>query len=201
VQEVELGRLSVGRAPSKVSDQALDEALSKLVAATTITLDNAGRLVIDGTSTIDSPLENLALYEAYMTDGSLTGVTLPAGFDPAALLGAAADKTGEITVDLLVYQNTILDVNTVNPDGSITYYDFSTYDYDRAASYPGTVTYLKDDDGDGVYETVTEAVMDVVFGGTDWTDTTAGGADDFAQAADDARAVIEFIHDMPIPTP
>lgn len=63
------------------------------------------------------------------------------------------------------------------------------------------MTYLKDVDGDGDYETVTESIMDAVFGGTDWTDTTAGGADDFAQAADDARAVIEFVHEVPVPTP
>ncbi len=199
VQEVELGRLSVARSPSKVTGHALDEAISKLTAATTITLDDAGRLVMDGETTIDSPLENLALYEEYMTEGGLAGVALPAGFDPAALLGAAADKTGEITIDVLVYQNSILGVNTVNSDGSITYHDFSSYDYDRASTYTGTITYLKDTDGDGVYETVTESIMDSVFDGTNWTDATAGGADDFAQAADDARAVIEFVHAMPTP--
>jgi hypothetical protein len=197
LQEVEFGRLSVSRSPSKVSDHALDEALAKLQSATTITVDEAGRLVVDG-STIDSPLENLALYEAIMKDGSLPGVTLPADFDVTALLGAAADKTGEITVDLVVYENTILGINQVNPDGTITYYDLSTYDYDRASTFDGTVTYLKDVNNDGNYVEVTEPIMDAVFDGTNWTDTTAGGADDFAQAADDARAVIEFVHDVPV---
>jgi len=196
VQEVEFGRLSVSRSPSKVSDHALDEALAKLQSATTITLDEAGRLVVDG-SAIDSPLENLALYEAIMKDGSLPDVNLPADFDVSALLGAAADKTGEITVDLLVYENTILAINQTNPDGTITYYDFASYDYDRASTFDGTVTYLKDADGDGTYEEVTESVMDAVFDGENWTDTTAGGADDFAQAADDARAVVEFVHNVP----
>jgi hypothetical protein len=35
-----------------------------------------------------------------------------------------------------------------------------------------------------------------VFNNTNWVDPTAtGGADDFATAADDYRAVIEFVHD------
>src|SRR5690606_37287652 len=64
--EVELGRLSVGRSPSKVLDHALDEALSKLTAdGAVIAIDSSGRLTVDGT-TIDSPLENLALYDKYM---------------------------------------------------------------------------------------------------------------------------------------
>lgn len=196
---VEFGRLSVGRSPTKVMDKSLSEALSKLTSATSITLDAAGRLVVDGTA-IDSPLENLALYETYMKTGSLPGVTLPANFDPASLLAAAADKAGKITVDLVIYENTILGINQTNPDGTISYYDFSTFDYDRATTYATTtVTYLKDN-GDGTYSTVTEPVMTAVFADQNWVDPTAtGGADDFAQAADDARAVIEFVHDMPTP--
>ncbi|MCW3149498.1 hypothetical protein N8H22_12915 [Stutzerimonas stutzeri] len=90
--EVELGRLSVGRSPSKVLDHALDEALSKLTAdGAVIAIDSSGRLTVDGT-TIDSPLENLALYDKYMVSGTIPGVTLPAGFDPAALLAAAGDN-------------------------------------------------------------------------------------------------------------
>jgi len=99
--EVELGRLSVGRSPSKVLNHSLDEALAKLTAeGAVIAIDSTGRLAVDGT-TIDSPLENLALYETYMTTGTIPGVTLPDGFSPAALLAAAGDKTGTISVDTL----------------------------------------------------------------------------------------------------
>lgn len=197
LQEVEFGRMSVSRSPSKVTDHALDEALTKLQEASTIEVDEAGRLVVDG-STIDSPLENLALYDALMKDGSLPDTTLPEDFQVTALLAAAADKTGEITVDVVVYQNTILGINQVDPDGTITYYDFSGFDYDRASTFDGSVTYLADTDGDGDYEPVTESIMEAVFGGESWTDPTAeGGADDFAQAADDARAVILFVHEQP----
>jgi hypothetical protein len=198
VVEVEFGRTSVVRSPSHVLLHALDEAISKLDAATVITVDNAGRLVVDGV-TIDSPLENISLYAYIMTGGTVAN--LPANFDPAALLGAASDKFGSITIDMLVNLNTILGINTVDvSSGTITYYDFSSYDYSRADTYAGvTVTYLKDDNGDGIYETVTESLMEAVFGNEDWVDTTAGGVDDFTQAADDSRAVILFLHDVPVP--
>jgi hypothetical protein len=134
----------------------------------------------------------------------------PDGFDPASLLGAASDKTTTVSIDQMVYLNTILGINYVDvSSGTVVYYDFATYDYSRAVVFAGTtVTYLKDEDGDGTYEQVTESVMDAVFGGADWVDpsydpattTDAGGADDFAQAADDARAVIDFIHSVPVAT-
>jgi hypothetical protein len=199
VVEVELGRTSVGRAPTQVLVHALDEALAKLTGGTTVTLDESGRLVIDGVA-IDSPLENLALYTFIMTGGTVSD--LPDGFDVAALLGAATDKTSALSIDEVVYLNNILGVNEVNvATGIIDYYDFSTYDYSRSATYDGvTVTYLADPDGDGTYETVTQSVMDAVFGGEDWTDSTTGGVDDFVQSADDSRAVIEFLHEVPVPT-
>jgi len=196
--EVELGRLSVGRSPSKVLDHALDEALSKLTAdGAVIAIDSTGRLTVDGT-TIDSPLENLALYDKYMTSGTLPGVTLPAGFDPAALLAAAGDKTGTISVDTLVYMNSILGINS-----GTTYYDFSDYQYDRAATWSdATATVLvldagdPDDPADDVYKPTLVNLYDAVFGGTTWTDPTSdGGADDFAAAANDYLQVIEFVHD------
>lgn len=196
--EVELGRLSVGRSPSKVLTHALDEALSKLTAAdAVIAIDSSGRLTVDGV-TIDSPLENLALYETYMTSGTIPGVTLPAGFDPAALLAAAGDKTGTISIDTLVYMNSILSINS-----GTTYYDFSDYQYDRTATWAdATATVLvldagnPDDPADDVYRPTLVNLYDAVFGGSSWTDpTTDGGADDFAAAANDYLQVIEFVHD------
>jgi hypothetical protein len=197
--EVELGRLSVSRSPSKVTDHALDEALSKLTAdGAVIALDSTGRLTVDGT-TIDSPLENLALYVTYMTTGTLPGITtLPEGFDPAALLAAAGDKTGTISIDTVVYINSILGINT-----GTTYYDFSDYQYDRATTWAdATATVLVLDAGDpadpadDVYRPTLVNLYDAVFNNTTWTDpTTDGGADDFAAAANDYLQVIEFVHD------
>lgn len=186
--EVDLGRLSVSRSPSKVLDHALAEALDKLKSGT-VTLDSTGRLVVDGV-TIDSPLENLALYDAYMTTGTLPGVTLPVGFNPASLLAASADKYGDITVDTVVYINSILGINTVTK-----YYDFSTVSYDRYTTWKdatATVLVLKD----GVYVPTVVNLYEAVFNSTTWVDPTAvGGADDFAAAADDYLSVIEFVHD------
>ncbi|HEY9145596.1 MAG TPA: hypothetical protein VIN36_02840 [Thiobacillus sp.] len=188
--EVDLGRLSVGRAPSKVLDHSLTEALSKLTSGT-VTLDSTGRLAVDGV-TIDSPLENLALYDKYMTTGSLPGVTLPAGFNPASLLAAASDKYGSISVDTVVYMNSILGINS-----GTTYYDFSTTNYDRYTTWKNaTATVLVYDAAKNVYVPTVVNLYDAVFNSTNWVDPTAtGGADDFATAADDYRAVIEFVHD------
>ena len=193
--EVELGRLSVGRAPTKVLQHSLDEAISKLTAAgAVIGLDSTGRLTVNGV-TIDSPLENLALYLDYMKDGSIAGVTLPAGFNPASLFAAAADKTGTITVDTVVYMNSILGINNLaaNPD---QYYDFSTVNYDRATTWSSATATVLVLQPDGSYKPTVVSLYDAVFGSTNWVDPTAvGGADDFAAAANDYLQVIEFVHD------
>ncbi|MCL7744118.1 hypothetical protein LV476_04015 [Guyparkeria hydrothermalis] len=188
LQEVEFERLNVGRAPASVLAHALAEAERTigLDADGVLERDAAGRLIIvdaDGASyTIDSPLENLSLYqEALESDGWTLA-------DAAAFLGAASSKTKEITVDTVVYLNSILGIN--NPDDG--YYDLGGFSYDRAARYPDTVTYLSDPDGDGVYTEVTRPIMDVVFESQDYS---GSGAEAFATAADDARAVIEFVHE------
>jgi hypothetical protein len=185
--EVDLGRLSVGRAPDKVLAHSLAEALSKLTSGT-VTLDSTGRLAVNGV-TIDSPLENLALYDQYMTTGTLPGVTLPAGFNPASLLAAAADKYGTISVDTVIYINSILGINS-----GTTYYDFSTVNYDRYTTWKDATATVLVKVGDVFVPTVVN-LYEAVFNSTNWVDPTAGGADDFATAADDYRAVIEFVHD------
>jgi len=215
--EVDLGRLSVSRSPSKVLDHALSEALSKLTSGT-VTLDSTGRLVVDG-ATIDSPLENLALYIALMENGYLPGLDLQDGVTlgslsfladstmtnadllmAASLLAAASDKAGSISLDMVVYMDTILGIDGLVPvvgaDGK-SYFDFSSVTYDRSDTYTGDVTYLRSN-GDGTYTLVTESIMTAVFGGVDYTGTQA---DAFTQAADDARAVINFIHENPVPAP
>ncbi len=152
-QEVEFSRLSVARSPDAVMEHALDEAVTKLTEATVVSLDGAGRLAADGV-TIDSPLENLALYQELMTtpaDQWSEVVPLPDDFDVAALFGAASDKTTEITIDTVIYMNTILGVNEVTKGtGDVEYFDFTTfygddedgegipYDYSREETYKDT---------------------------------------------------------------
>lgn len=194
--EVDLGRLSVGRAPTKVLKHALDEAMAKLTAeGAVVTIDATGRLVVNGV-TIDSPLENLALYDAIMSsaDGTLPGVTLPDGFNVASLFAAAADKTGTITVDTVVYMNSILGINDLQ-GAEDEYYDFSDYNYDRATTWGDVTVQVLVLQPDGSYKVEPVNVYQTLFDGTNWVDTTAGGADDFATAADDYLQVIEFVHD------
>lgn len=142
VQEVELERANVARAPAKVQEKALETALDKVLNADVIQTDPAGRIMYSndgGTTfaTIDAPLENLALYQYLMTnpDGSagawpdvadhwgpvfqalLGGNTTDPDWDPSALMGAAWSKEGEITLDALVYENTTLGINKVTGSG------------------------------------------------------------------------------------
>jgi hypothetical protein len=220
VVPVEFSRLSVARAPSKVMDKSYDEAISTLNSATAITLDASGRLVatIDGVAkTIDSPLENLALYQALMSNGYLPGLDLKEGvslgnlsflsnhsltnsdmLQAAAFLAAASDKAGSINQDMVVYSDSILGITGLTPvtgaDGK-SYVDFSKVTYDRGDTYTGDVTYLRNN-GDGTYTSVTDPIMTAVFSGTDYSGTQL---DAFTQAADDARAVIEFVHSHPVP--
>jgi len=75
VAEVESGRLNLSRTSQLVIDAAYEEALGAINEAAEleypIRLDAAGRLVL-GEKTIDSPRENMALYQRLMLDGCFT---------------------------------------------------------------------------------------------------------------------------------
>jgi len=102
----------------------------------------------------------------------------------AALLAGVADKTGDISIDYVFYQNLITDVVT-NPD---TYYDFSDFTYDRDF---GETTYWVSTDG--VTTTLYRIDLDEYLQATNGGLPT-GDAALFAAAADDALEVIEFVH-------
>ncbi|SIS67436.1 hypothetical protein [Neptunomonas antarctica] len=217
VQAVEFGRLNIARAPSSVLEHSLVEALSKLddgVFGETVTLDPSGRLVIDG-STIDSPLENLALYEALLVTAAVDGViTLSAsaskdGADTtytfevpesirldlaASALAAASDKTGALTIDEIAGISGFIGV----ADELATY--VTDYTYDRTDMYGDvSVWVLVENEETGVYvPTYVNILESVTF--TDVEDNSIkvnvdGGIDVFTQAADDAVQVLEFVHD------
>ncbi len=196
--EVDFGRAAVARSPDKVTDKALTDALAKLTAdGVVLSTDEAGRITytVDGvTSTIDSPLENLALY-VDLLEGLTSTSTSPteaaldslATLDTAAsLLAGVADKTGDISVDYVVYNNVISDVVD-----SGDYYNYSTFTYNR--SYPTDYLYSYSLDGNVTVLSATldiNAYLDAVNG--DLPDD--GGVTAFAAAADDALEVIELIH-------
>jgi hypothetical protein len=91
IQEVEFGRLNLGRAPEAVLDDSFDEAIRAINNARDIKIDASGRLVLTTDiydefladengdpllletveKAIDSPKENLALYLKLMQDGHL----------------------------------------------------------------------------------------------------------------------------------
>lgn len=219
--EVELGRLNVGRSPTNVLVSRYEEAIDVINAADEITLDASGRLVLitDGVSkTIDSPLENLALYLELMNTGTLGGVTL----DPSVLgdlaylvdgvfttddlsaassfLAAASDKTGELTLDEVVYLNTFVGVEGTLTDslGDGAYVDFSSFTYDRSDLYADVTVTVLVQEADGTWTPTEVNIYDTIFNSIDYQ-SVDGGVDGFAQAADDARAVIEYIHEYEVP--
>ncbi len=222
VQEVELGRANVARAPDSVMEKSLNEAMSKIMAATVVDTDAAGRITVDGTA-IDSPLENLALYQYLMTAGGEQSWVAVQGYwpdqiaalenwDPSSLLGAAFDKFSPVTMDAVLYLNTTIGVNQVTGP-TIDYFDFTidgaeAYDYSREARWSDTyIQWYQNLDDDPELELVEpSSVYDAVFGSQEWSDqylqtdgstqpVTSAGVNDFAQAVDDARAVILFMHE------
>jgi hypothetical protein len=220
---VDLGRLSVGRSPTAVLASQYDELLKSINEADSVSLDDSGRLVLttDGVAaTVDSPLANLALYVELLNTGTITGAD-PSKFatdisylvtpgltsadllSAASFLAAAADKTGTLTIDKIVNLNTILGVtgtlsSPYDPTSTLTYVDYSSFNYDRQSVYDGVmVTVLIEQDGSYVPTNVN--LYDAVFNSTNYV-SSDGGIDGFAQAADDALQVIEYIHDNPVPT-
>jgi len=189
-------------------------------------------VVIDGEEqTFDSPLINLALYEQLVTYGNLilrdadgnpvlvngsVVPLLPTSILPdsgdalsqadlelaAALFAAAADKSGVINVDVVVYMNSILGI-----DGTLAgdYVDYSAYTYDRATAYAGVTAEVLVQQPDGTYAVETVNVLDAVFGGDDGVfnsaddNLTASNADGFTAASDDALQVIEYLHNYSVP--
>tara|TARA_R110001606_G_scaffold121486_1_gene253699 strand:- start:2601 stop:3806 length:1206 start_codon:yes stop_codon:yes gene_type:complete len=215
--EVELGRLNVGRAPTQVLDRRAEEVIVMLNSATDISLDAAGRLVltVDGVAkTIDSPLENLAIYVALMTTGTIPGVDdLPGTeFDhlvdgvltvedlvsAASFAAAATDKTGSFSVDEVAYLNAFLGIN-IEKSGDVSYsvFDYSEFSYDRSDMYGDITVEVLIQQPDGSWKPTVINVYEVIFGSVDYSGS--GSISVFSQAADDARVIINFIHEYALP--
>ena len=260
VQEIELERANIIRAPEAVREAALAEALDKIANGTTITTDASGRIAVDGVL-IDSPRENGALYHLIMTAGGVNSwsevqanaaTNLPpalanliaSGWNPAGLLGAVFSKFTPISLDAVITAHTLMGVNEVDDTGptlDIDYFGFTdgvseTFNYDRVATYGDLwMRWYQDLDGDpSDLEAVERSILDVVWGsdrngdgvndvgsGQKWVDeyiqlstdglsfevvkASAAGINDWAQAVEDARAVIEALHEsvgaVEIPSP
>ena len=220
LQEVEFSRLNIARSPDRVLSSRYLEAITAINAADSISLDASGRLVLttDGeTKTIDAPLENLAIYVELMNTGTLKGVTV----DPSVLgslatlvdgqltdadikmavsfLAAAADKFGTLGVDQVVYINSILGLDgaITGPD-NVKYVDYSSFTYDRAATYSDVVVKVLVQTSEGTWVEKEVNIYETLFNSTQATGTAVTG---FAQAADDALQVVEYVHTYEVPAP
>jgi len=133
----------------------------------------------------------------------------------ASLFSAAADKTGTITLDKVIYINSIFGINQVGAlpgelEG-ITYFDFRGYGYDRdlvygqqrgsMECYPtsgnGFVRVLRQADSTGLlWESACMNILSEVhhIRGNEITNIRG-----FVQTADDALQVIEYIHNYRVP--
>jgi hypothetical protein len=117
IPAVELGRLSVVRAPAHVIARALEEAVltwdDAMATLYELSAEDAAALLASDYENVvrfDSPLANLGLYQDLLTDGYISIPVAPAStLDLAAiLLGSASDKTLEITTDTVIAVNAIL---------------------------------------------------------------------------------------------
>lgn len=259
VMEANSGRLNLARSPQHVIDAAYEEALATMNEARSFSLDPAGRLALELETTdeygnldsvlktIDSPLENLALYQRIMQSGCLADTanialseesaslltssglghlncsnnTSPTSQDflrAASFLGGAADKTGRISVDMLIYLNNRLGVNDVvwSADGkevSIGYYNFQGASYNRKENHFNTTAGLLQppDNADtstfpSFFNVVNNTtIYDKVFS-ADWPGGEENGVMmnspviNFVRAADDALGIINYIHSYALPT-
>lgn len=118
IPEVEMGRLNVSRAPAWVLSRHEEEALARytqeMAALYSLPADDAAALLEAAyrtTARLDSPLQNLAMYQQVMTFGrtELEGIEAASQLDLAAIfLGSAADKNLAVTEDTVIALNRIL---------------------------------------------------------------------------------------------
>lgn len=160
--EVEFGRTSIFRAPQSILNNAFEEAMSSLSDVTSLGVDYCGRLFgtrDDGSEkTIDSPRENMAIYQSLMDKSGYSGIinycddgsanpkypNLAILFGQlesersylmlaASALAAANDKTGIVTVDKVEYINSFKSiVGTAPLVDNPEFYDFREFHYSRA---------------------------------------------------------------------
>jgi hypothetical protein len=243
--EADFGRTNLARSSDEVLASQLEDVIINLAVADCTSLDPAGRMVYSRyvgdqlmTGTIDSPLQDLAVYNRLIRTGTI-GVPLPQGASPlqqaARGFGVAMDKAGDVNVDLLVYLNEILGLTegttilgapictNVKEEvmGAIEivekcFLDYSGFAYQRETNFralpspayipesgpvAGDFEFLNET-GANTYEVAVAQILETVFpDGTGGFDPgyTGGNVGGFAQAADDTRAVINFMHNWPVP--
>lgn len=204
--ELEIGRLNMIRTSvqnPRVFAQALEEAIKNINAAEAVTTDPAGRLVLINTvngevveSTIDSPRENLALYNALLKEGRI------AGYGPEKKEGGTTTPPQwlEISPDVPLGDLAYLRDGTPGRDHGVDlhngYADLSQASHNRMMDYlPRSLTYIQyvDNSSGCFYEDRTDNAWLKVFNLEDYYGENIAG---FTTHADDTRRTIVFTHDV-----
>lgn len=233
VIEVDFGRLNIVRSPQSVLDQALGEALKVINAGDGFTLDFCGRLTIWNydlndsliiTKTIDSPRENMAMYQELMNNRftNRLGALVGSGIDPitlaASCFAAGSDKTGTVDIDEVVYINGFLSclgcATITNPHefefNSATpkqYFNFANCECEgQPFRYTRNIykdrelifyNYVNGEYTEWKRESVWDAMEDVGGFSSMWEQGDTGyetHVKGFAIAVDDAVQVLDFVH-------
>jgi hypothetical protein len=201
IEEEDLGRLNLGRAPERVLDKQLRD-VQALLGIPPVSLDASGRFVNGLDATLDSPLGNLAAFQAILEMGRIGAIdpaTMNLPLDSweltAAQLAAGAPKEGfEITVDTVQYLNRILRIPdqtilpTIPSASGEEFLDFSGFEYVREDVFPGCLTWYPV----GSSELVELPLIDAALGGD--TAVAGNGIDGYVKFAEDAHKVLVFLH-------
>ncbi|MGA7687903.1 MAG: hypothetical protein WCA29_01575 [Jiangellales bacterium] len=208
VEEVDLGRLNLGRAPERVLTKQLRDVQVFLTSGD-IGLDASGRFTrsIDDVvvQTLDSPLANLAAYQSiFKTSPPGTIGTIPvSGLEvaltdwqlTAAQFAAASPKEDfVITVDTAQYLNRILGIPGDTPRATLydadlgeEFLDYAGFSYTRSAMFPGCVQWYPI----GSNELMSGSLANVALDGGELTGT---GIDGYVKFAEDAHQVLVYLH-------
>ena len=113
----------------------------------------------------------------------------------AAMLSAAADKTGDLDVDVVITMNNFLGING---DTAPEYFKFGDYIHERLNHFGNDEAELlvQDKVDSKTYHVMTVSVFESILGGEDRHAEHAKG---FAAAADDDLTVLEYVHNYAPP--
>jgi hypothetical protein len=225
VMEVEMGRLNCSRSSLNnpgMMDRHLFEVVNRINKAVEIKRDLAGRIVLttlketidaDGNmveiavdATIDSPLENMAIYRALMKSGTLevpVTVNIEGTKETVNLeIKLSDDVLNEHGMGYLKYG----DGSPGSPRGidllANGYADFLEVSHCPKADYEGVlVDFVERQDGVCPYEDrigvdIWPRVLNAEIGADGEGDDPASNISAFVQHADNARRVISFIHSV-----
>ena len=131
----------------------------------------------------------------HLVDGVLTAEDLASA---ASFAAAATDKTSSFSIDEVAYLNAFLGIN-IEKSGDVAYsvFDYSAFSYDRSDMYGDITAEVLIQQPDGSWVPTVINVYEVIFGNVDYSGS--GSISVFSQAADDARAIINFIHEYALP--